>query len=220
MNRAPRPAPGNGRLVACVAAWLLGLIPLTMPVALVGPAPRFALVALIWAALLGLPRCTGGSRVGRPGARPPAESGAADASASARAHGSPAVRVVTCLALALPELALAGGLDGAAFAGPDLGRALFALALVGGLALAAELAARRGGPAYAAAWGALVAGAPLLASALALGGVGAPPEWLVRIAAASPLAWIASASDELAWGPALVTLVVLSVPLATTRPAA
>lgn len=169
------------------AAWVLSCSPLVLPalsseLALsLGDASRLALAALPWIAWLGLP--------GR--AREPDERRGTGPLATA--------------ALAAPPIAAGLGLD-LARGGDPLRLATVAcasIAMILALACAADLAARvpRRGRTYAAAWFALVPGAPLLAVCLALGGAptyGEPPRWLSGIARASPLGWIAACAQPFA----------------------
>jgi len=194
----------TGRVAACALAWLLCLVPLMLPATSVDGTSRFALCALIWAAVLGVPFVTRSAERGRA-----PERGRAMAPWTAAAG---------TLALSAPPLALALLLEGRGpFVVFDSGRPAFTLGLLAALALAAELAARRGARAYACFWGVFVVGAPLLNAALATGGDGTPPVWLERVAAASPLAWIAASSANLAWGPVVVVLVAIFSSVAVGR---
>jgi len=167
------------------AAWVLSCAPLVLPaispeIALsLGEAPRWALASLPWIAWLGLP--------GRAGSLP-----------------------LVNAALAAPPIA--AGVGSELSRGGDPSRlalpACAAFGMILALAAAADLASRvpARARAYALAWLLLVPGAPLLALCLGLGGApsyGEPPRWLVLIAGASPLGWIAGrASPSAGEGPA------------------
>ena len=171
------------------AAWGLSCAPLVLPaisadLALsLGDASRLALAALPWIAWLGLPRGAGG----------------------------PGGSSLAAAALAAPPIAAGLGLDLSRGGDPRHLATLAgaALLVILALAFASDLAARTRpcAGAYAAAWFALVPGAPLLAVCLGLGGAptyGDPPRWLAALARASPLGWIASSARPAAAGePAL-----------------
>lgn len=177
------------------AAWVLSCTPLVLPAISadlahsLGDASRSALAALPWLAWLGLP--------GR--ARP---------TAGRIGSGS-----LVNAALSAPPIA--AGLGSDLSRGGDPGRlaiqAGLSFGLILALAAAAELASRvpARARAHALAWLVLVPGAPLLALCLGLGGApayGEPFRWLVLIAGASPLAWIAArASPSTAEGPVLAS---------------
>ena len=175
------------------SAWVCSCTPLVLPaissdLALaLGDASRLALAALPWIAWLGLPLRR----------REPAESRGAGPWAT--------------VALSAPPIAAGLGLDLARGGDPRwlATLACAALAMILALAFAADLAARARARsrAHAAAWLAIVPGAPLLAACLALAGAptyGEPSRWLAAIAAASPLGWIAARAPPSAGGEPLL----------------
>ncbi|MFN0007084.1 MAG: hypothetical protein ACKVXR_04180 [Planctomycetota bacterium] len=173
------------------AAWVLSCAPLVLPalwpeIALsFGEAPRWALAALPWIAWLGLPGRSGsGTLVNAALAAPPIAAGLG--SELSRGGDPSRLSIQACAAIGM-ILALAAAAD-----------------------LAARVPARA--RAYALAWLALVPGAPLLALCLGLGGAptyGEPADWLVLVARASPLGWIAGrASPSAGEGPVLADALV------------
>jgi hypothetical protein len=161
------------RAAGLCVVWSLSIAALWVPDSArwIAGLSRTGLAALPWIAYLGLPQVAGD------------------------AERSRAPFPWTAALLALPPVALSARVDIAA--GSDAREVLFLAATSAVLAALASWAAsgaRSSGAAgrHAAAWLALVAGAPLLCAVLEHAGApayGSAPRWLALIARASPLEW-------------------------------